>query len=82
MVTFVMFKWYELLHYKEIPTIYWMTLVRAFKRYIPLIYLITVLNNMFLTAVRHEVNNLESSVVVQELKLAINLAYLVLIEFR
>ena len=29
---------------------------------------------MFLTAVRHEVNNLESSVVVQELELAINLA--------
>ena len=28
----------------------------------------------FLTAVRHEVNNLESSVVVQELELAINLA--------
>ena len=34
----------------------------------------TVLNNMFLTAVRHVVNNLESSVVVQELYLAINLA--------
>ena len=33
---------------------------------------------MFLTAVRHEVNNLESSVVVQELKLAINLAFRVL----
>ena len=29
---------------------------------------------MFLTAVRQEVNNLESSVVVQELELAINLA--------
>ena len=29
---------------------------------------------MFLTAVRHEVNNLESSVVVQELEFAINLA--------
>ena len=29
---------------------------------------------MFLTALRHEVNNLESSVVVQELELAINLA--------
>ena len=29
---------------------------------------------MFLTAVRHEVNNLESSVVIQELELAINLA--------
>ena len=28
---------------------------------------------MFLTAVRHEVNNLESSVVVQELELTINL---------
>ena len=28
----------------------------------------------FFTAVRHEVNNLESSVVVQELELAINLA--------
>ena len=39
-----------------------------------LIYLFTILNNMFLTAVRHEVNNLESSVVVQELELAINLA--------
>ena len=33
---------------------------------------------MFLTAVRHEVNNLESSVVVQELKLSINLAFRVL----
>ena len=33
-------------------------------------YLIT----LFLTAVRHEVNNLESYVVVQELELAINLA--------
>ena len=33
-------------------------------------YLITC----FLTAVRHEVNNLESSVVVQELEFAINLA--------
>ena len=39
-----------------------------------LIYLFTILDNMFLTAVRHEVNNLESSVVVQELELAINLA--------
>ena len=29
---------------------------------------------MFLTAVGHEVNNLESSVVVQELELAINRA--------
>ena len=37
-------------------------------------YLFTVLVNMLLTAVRHEVNNLESSVVVQELELAINLA--------
>ena len=27
MVTNLMFKWYELLHYKEIPAIYWMTLV-------------------------------------------------------
>ena len=36
------------------------------------IYLFAVLNDMFLTAVRHEVNNLESSVVVQELELAIN----------
>ena len=33
-----------------------------------------ILDNMFLTAVRHKVNNLESSVVVQELELAINLA--------
>ena len=33
-------------------------------------YLITC----FLTAVRHEVNNLERSVVLQELELAINLA--------
>ena len=33
-----------------------------------LIYLFTVLDNMFLTAVRHEVNNLESPVVVQELE--------------
>ena len=37
-------------------------------------YLFTISDNMFLTAVRHEVNNLESSVVVQELELAINLA--------
>ena len=29
---------------------------------------------MFLTAVRHEVNNFESSVFVQELELAINIA--------
>ena len=41
-------------------------------------YLITC----FLTAVRHEVNNLESSVVVQELELAINLALWVFMEFR
>ena len=27
MTIFVMFKWYKLLHYKEIPPIYWMTLV-------------------------------------------------------
>ena len=27
MVICVMFKWYKLLHYKEIPHIYWMTLV-------------------------------------------------------
>ena len=33
---------------------------------------------MFLTAVRHEINNSESSVVVQELVLAINLALYVL----
>ena len=33
-----------------------------------------MLNNMFLIAERHEVNNLESSVVVQELELAINIA--------
>ena len=39
-----------------------------------LIYLFTVLDNMFLTAVIHEVNNLESSVVVQKPELAINLA--------
>ena len=39
-----------------------------------LICFFTVLDNMFLTAVRHEVNNLESSVVVQELELAIKLA--------
>ena len=31
---------------------------------------------MFLTAVRHEVHNLESNAVVQELELAINLALL------
>ena len=35
----------------------------------------TILDKMFLTAVRHKVNNLESSVVVQELELAINLAF-------
>ena len=33
-----------------------------------------MLDNMLLTAVRHEVNNLESSVVVQELELAVILA--------
>ena len=33
---------------------------------------------MFLTAVRHEVNNLESSVVVHELELAMSLALLLL----
>ena len=33
---------------------------------------------MFLTAVRHEVNNLESSVVVHELELAINVALLLI----
>ena len=27
MAAFVMFKWYELLHFKEILAIYWMTLV-------------------------------------------------------
>ena len=37
---------------------------------------------MFLTAVRHEVNNLECSVVVQELELAINLALYVFMELR
>ena len=31
--------------------------------------------NMYLTAIRHECNNLKSSVVVQELDLAINLAF-------
>ena len=42
-------------------------------------YLFTDLDNMFLTAVRHKVNNLESSVVVQELELAINLALKILL---
>ena len=37
-------------------------------------YLFTILDNMFLTAVRRKINILESSVVVQELELAINLA--------
>ena len=37
-------------------------------------YLFTVLENMFLTAVRHEVNNLESFVVAHEQELAINIA--------
>ena len=41
-------------------------------------YLFTVLDNMFLTAIRHEVYNLTSSVVLQELELAINLALYVL----
>ena len=27
MITFAMFYWYQLLYYKEIPSIYWMTLV-------------------------------------------------------
>ena len=34
----------------------------------------SVLDNMFLTTVRHEVNNLESSFVAQELEVAMNLA--------
>ena len=37
-----------------------------------LIYLFIVLDNMILTAVRHDVYNLESSADVQELELAIN----------
>ena len=37
---------------------------------------------MFLTAVRHVVDNLESSVGVQELELAINLAICVFMELR
>ena len=37
---------------------------------------------MFLTAVRHEVDNLESSVVVQQLELAINIALYGFMEFR
>ena len=41
-------------------------------------YLIT----WFLTAVRHKVNNLEMSVVVQELDLAINIALYVFMELR
>ena len=36
-------------------------------------YLFTVLDNMFLTGEMHEVNNLESAVVVQEPELTINL---------
>ena len=36
---------------------------------------------MFLTAARHEFDNLESSVVVQELELAINLALLLYMVF-
>ena len=36
---------------------------------------------MFLTAVRREVNNLESSVVLQELELAINLSLYAFMEF-
>ena len=40
----------------------------------PFINFLTVSYDMFLTAVRHEVNNLESSVVVQELEFAINRA--------
>ena len=41
-----------------------------------LIYLFTVLDNTFLTAVRHEVNNIESSGVIQELELAINMVFM------
>ena len=37
---------------------------------------------MFLTAVSHEVNNLESSIVVQELESAIKLALKFFMEFR
>ena len=29
MITFAMSYWYELLYYKEIPSIYWMTLVSS-----------------------------------------------------
>ena len=41
-----------------------------------LIYLFRVLDNMFLTAIRHKVNNVESCVV------AINFALLGFMEFR
>ena len=41
-----------------------------------LIYFSTVLDNMVLTAVRQEVNNLESSVVLQELELAIKSCFI------
>ena len=34
MVIFVMLKWYKLLYYKEILSIYWMTLVYAFIFYL------------------------------------------------
>ena len=37
-------------------------------------YLFTVLDSMFLTAVGHKANSLESSVVVEELESAVNLA--------
>ena len=30
MITFAMFYWYESLYYKEIPSIYWMTLAHYF----------------------------------------------------
>ena len=37
MVTFVLFKWYELFHYKDIPAIYRITLV--FFSYVPILAL-------------------------------------------
>ena len=38
-----------------------------------LIYIFKVIDNMFLTVVRHKVNNLESYVLILELELVINL---------
>ena len=55
MVTFFMFKWYALLHYKEIPTIYWMTLVVVWHRFF--IYALLTLSYKIYYAIMHLLHN-------------------------